>query len=389
MKITTPNQRRILKAQHSPYYLQIHKGLHLGYRKAPKTKSETWSARFRFGSRYRYQSLGPVAENNDFKAARRAAEQWADDLKAGKGNKLKEQRKAEGLTVGDVLRLYIEEHAKGKNRNVSDWEYQSTRRAKAYVWNRGITGVTLSQLSDEDLKGLQAELRETMTAASVNRNLTGLRAALNWAHLKGWIKDTPWKNVSLLKIAPKTRRKRNKQYFTLKERTAFLDAAEANLRAICTCMLITGCRPSEARRMEVRDVLVDHRTVVLMHRKGNDNDLKEREFQMPESTFKFFRKQVKEKKAEASLFVTPKGLPWSMANLAKAIRATREEHNLSDKWESYCWRHCSIQDWINDGIQAANVAKACGTSIKYIEDNYHAPPKDLPEQLAAPFAAVL
>ena len=80
MKITTLNQRRTLKPRNNPYYVQLYKGVHLGYRKAPRTKTETWSARVRNGTGYKHRALGPVTAENDYRVAEEAAKQFAEDL---------------------------------------------------------------------------------------------------------------------------------------------------------------------------------------------------------------------------------------------------------------------------------------------------------------------
>ena len=65
IKINTPNQRRILKARNDPYYVQVRKGLHVGFRKAPRTKTETWTARLRVGTGYKFTTL----ETTEFEPA--------------------------------------------------------------------------------------------------------------------------------------------------------------------------------------------------------------------------------------------------------------------------------------------------------------------------------
>ena len=127
---------------------------------------------------------------------------------------------------------------------------------------------------------------------------------------------------------------------------------------------MTGARPSEVRRLRVRDVKEDH--VILMTFKGNRASGRSRKFPLTNGRLAFFQKQVKGRDPDEPLFLTEKGVEWSMANLNKATKQVRGDLPI----ESYTWRHCFLTDKVKAGFNIMALAKLCGTSVQYIQQNY-------------------
>ena len=72
-QLKSKTSRKDLSAHNDPYYENVHKGLSLGFRRAPGTGVETWIARTRIGSKYAYEPLGAVTAFFDYKEAKAAA----------------------------------------------------------------------------------------------------------------------------------------------------------------------------------------------------------------------------------------------------------------------------------------------------------------------------
>jgi len=242
----------------------------------------------------------------------------------------------------------------------------------------------IKSITADDIQQLRDTMHEYMTAESVNRNLSGFRAALNYALKKGWLTKAPWKNVKLLEEAEPEEKTRSKAYFPKADREAFLCAAGDKLEALCRCMYLLGCRPSEARRLTVGDVHTDDRLetkyVRLKTFKGNRSSGTSRKFPLTNGRLEFFKALIKDRAADESLFLTETGLPYSMANLAKSHNKIRDALEL-DGFETYCWRHAWITDMIQADVQLLTVAKLAGTSLQHIQDNYTVGDKTLADQL--------
>jgi site-specific recombinase XerD len=382
-RINTPNQRNNLAARHAPYYVQIRKGLALGFRK-PKSGPETWSARMRKanGNGYTFTSLevDDVSPGDVKSTAEDLAKTWAQAVQSGQEPT---QRTKKGMTVGDAVLQYIEYSAKhGKSEK---WVKDQTRRATTYVWAYDLNDLPLTAVQAYHIEDHQNHLRTKMTAESVNRQLVVLRAALNWAYKRNWTDGkAEWRKVGKMPEAQPEEKKRRKQAFNIEDRKAFCEVADAALQPICLFMLHTGCRPVEARRLTARDVHLDDGYVVLKHRKGKtSSEFHTRKFTLTAPLAKLLGTAVTDKADEDPVFTTASGMPWSMANLAKGIKTTRTDNQLSDKWESMCFRHSFITDLVKAGIPALSIARVCGTGVTHIEKNYFAGDDELADKIAA------
>ena len=383
-KLQTTNQRRNIKPHNDPYYTTLYKGLSLGYRKAPGTKVETWTARARSGKEYAYKALGAVTVEHDFKWASNAAKDWETKESTARPG-AKTGGKPRALTVKQLIEEYIKKHAPKRSK---EWKYTTERFAKAYIYNQSIATLWPFELTVEDFEDLQDELlAKPLTGETVNRVTVPLRAALNWELKRGHLSEAPWKNCPACDEAGAREKKRSKHYFPKDERVAFVEAAPQPLQSILKFMLYTGCRPSEARRLNVRDVDLDgpNPCVHLSTFKGTSSrKLKNRAFPIYRKDFEaLLVEQVKENKPGGILFATESGLPWSMNNLRQRINTHKKNNGFDKRWESMCFRHGLITECVNANIPILNIALLMGTSAERIEKNYHKGDSNLAEKLAA------
>ena len=201
IQLKSKTSRRDLPARQEYYFELIHKGLHLGFRRSPKTGAETWLARIlKKDGNYHRVPLGAATRQFDFKEAQakaidEGAEYFADP------------EAANSLTVSDLVRDYIKTHTPVKKN--PDWERASIQRAQQVVFSRDIGNVKLADLESRHIAALQRELSAGgMGGASVNRSTAVLRAALNWGYKEGKMTGQPHKSVDRAKQKkPKLRRK--------------------------------------------------------------------------------------------------------------------------------------------------------------------------------------
>lgn len=400
-----------------PYYIKLSKGLSVGLWKSEKSRS--WVARYRTvnksGKRVYKTS---VLKAGTYPQAVKAAGTFVEDADSGKLI-TREQKKSTvktQMTVSELIAEYIEgsqedrdkweenrqeklaeskaidigeykspmELAKGAR--YEEWKYTVKRLSKRYVTDY-IGDKKIDSLEEDDIKSLQAILLGSVKASTVNRGTASLRSALNYGHRKGYLtKGAFWKDVPMEEeTAPEDME--GKPFLDKETRLAFLEVAAKPLRDIVRCMAMTGCRPSEARRLTVGDVHADGRIkkpyLRLLTFKGNRKTGTPRKFQLTGSRLEFFRDLAKGRKKEEPLFITEKGIEWSMANLAKQHNAVRDKLELDKDVVTYCWRHSFIQDLVAMDVHTLKIAKLVGTSEKHIRDNYTSDleinPDELPE----------
>ena len=372
IQLKSKTSRRDLPARQEYYFELIHKGLHLGFRRSPKTGAETWLARIlKKDGNYHRVPLGAATRQFDFKEAQAKAIDEGDEYFA-------DPEAANSLTVSDLVRDYIKTHTPVKKN--PDWERASIQRAQQVVFSRDIGNVKLADLESRHIAALQRELSAGgMGGASVNRSTAVLRAALNWGYKEGKMTGQPHKSVDRAKQKkPKLRRK-----FAIDQCAEVVTGAPDNLRPILTCMFYTGCRPVGARRLRVKDIELADSRVWFTSLKGDSNeDYSTYYTALSPDAVAFFRDQIAGKGDDDTVFTNSSGAAWSERNLAERFRHYRESAGLVGWDTMYVFRHSVITAVIKRGMPAAQAANEYGTSLAYIMGNYYERDDDLARKFA-------
>lgn len=385
--ITTAKGLAALPASEVVAYRKVAKGLSVGVYK-PGTGTISWRVRVRHDGKYRVETLAGVSS---YQEAVQAALAFVERLRAGEAPTRQEKAVAARgrLTVRELLEEYLGQesmvHAKGDR--YAAWRRDAERLAGRYVLPY-LGDRRISTLTADDLRQLQTTLRREVSAETVNRGTVSLRAALNYAQVRGYIPAAFWKAVPLLEEAELHDKVAAKAYYDLEVREAFLEAAGEPLAAIVRCMFYTGCRPSEARRLTVGDVHVDKRLkqpyLLLRTYKGPRATGTSRRFPLSGERLAFFTVQAEGRPKAEPLFRSARGLEWKMATLAKAHNKVRDALGLDGDFQTYCWRHAWITDMVRADVQPLTVAKLAGTSLQFIQENYTAGDLTLVDQLPEP-----
>ena len=193
-----------LKPQHEPHWLKLSSGCYLGFRKLTPTSIGTWLARFRDDKgKQQKRSFGDYSEmpaSQRYDAAKRAAEKWFEHL--GKGGT------AENVTVRIACERYVKHVRADRGDKPAD---DLDMRFKRWVFsNDALAALDLVKLNKTRIEAWRSEMAKTpvvvnrdkrevpvtrpRSAASVNRDIAALRAALNFAHDAGSVTtDMAWR----------------------------------------------------------------------------------------------------------------------------------------------------------------------------------------------------
>lgn len=179
--------------------------------------------------------------------ARYRAGQINSELDAGKNrNEVKRQRRAE-LTLGELHAIYMERHAKTRNRKPENAE-NNYRRYLSDWGNR-----KLSEIRRSEVQAHIAKLAKTISPATANITLALLRAmfnrAIDWELFKG---NNPTANIGKY---PELSRDRFLYGDELERFLAALHKLESTtMRDFFTMLLATGARKSNVAAMRWVDV---------------------------------------------------------------------------------------------------------------------------------------
>jgi integrase len=350
-----------LPTRREPYWgAPVERGLFVGFRRLDH--GGNWIARCRtHDGRQVYQSLGPVTPANDFDTAKREARRWAKHVESG----VKVDRT---MTVGDFCRDYVEDMRQaGRARAALDTD----KRCARIIHADPIGAIRADKLAQRHIEEWLTRMAAGKLAgrktgipskATINRNLTTLKAALNRGVRRREIPQE--RTIEWASIAPHPNADGKREiYLDLAQRRALLAAAGPDLRDMLTCIALTGCRPGDPAVMLRKDY--DARTATAKFRTKTG----ERTIPVSAAAKALFDRVAKGKLPNAHLF-TNGGVPWTAQTRAVQVKAAAAEAGLPAGVVAYTLRHCWITDAIIGGMDVVTVAKISGTSLEMINQTY-------------------
>lgn len=194
----------------------------------------------------------------------------------------------------------------------------------------------LDDVDDED------EMRSVKAGAT--RNLTSLKAALNFAYKNRLVGiDAGWKPVSRFH---KTGNRR--EYFlSLEERRELLNALPPDLRQFYEAMLLTALRPGVLAKVAARDFDKMQGTLRVPHGKVQSHVVT-----LSTQAAKHFECAAKGKIGNALLFTRDDGKQWEKGRWKKVFKRAVKKAGLPNGVVTYDMRHTAISEMIISGMDS-------------------------------------
>lgn len=359
-------ERDSLKPQREPYWQRLGVGRFIGYR--PSAKREgcgTWIARAydEDTQRYRLKALGDYgreASNFRFGLAKNDAEGWCDQV--ARGGELRID------TVGDACRRYS--HRGG----------DISARFERRVFGDPIAKVQLRKLRKSDVESWRVRLEQApalvsrakdkppltrpRSAASINRDMATLRAALNQAYAKGDVSSSaPWREA--LRPIRNADRQRTK-YLDRAQRRLILESLPPDASAFFRTMCLLPLRPGAAAQLKVSDFELRTRQLTI----GRDKNGRPRQILLSTPAAEHLAAQTADKLPSAILLSRANGQPWTKESWKIPLKDAVEASGLESGITAYTLRHSVISDLVTDGLSLLAVAQISGTSVQMIERHY-------------------
>lgn len=339
----------------------IASGLVLGFRRTTAGSAGAWVARSIApeddGRRYVVKSLGGVTPDNTHEAARVAALAWHKQLHAGVSS-------SEVSTVADACREYVGRQLSEKGQDAA---LDADRRFKRYVYADPIGRALLSKISQRQIEQWRDRLSEAdpdtgdLAPATLNRNLTTLKAALNYAVERRYIgaeRAIEWRLVKPLKAD-----NRRELFLDREQRRALLAAAHGDVRDLIEAVTLTGSRGGEVANALVRQF--DARTGSMTF----DGKTGKRTVPLSPQAVELFKRAAQGKKPGDLLF-TRAGGQWYAYDWAGPVREAAQAAKLPEGACLYTLRHSFITEAITSGMSLLEVARLVGTSLAMIDKHY-------------------
>lgn len=390
INLSTVTARDKLKLRESIYWQKLDKGCHLGIRKMTSV-SEIWWAKYTAPGTTKTlkESLGEfgnIPRNERFGAAKKAAESWFETV--GRIGRPKE------VTIKDVCAAYSKHK---RETDGHDAALDVEGRFARWVNNAPIGKIALSKLTSSHVSTWRNSLenqpakvsrddRETpltrpRSMHTVNRDMTALRAALNYAKNKKFVaNDDAWavelKPLSKQKpsddddvieaAAEDSRLGHHNIELTTEQLTALIEAASAEVRPFLTAMSLLPVRPGAMSRLRVGQLDVRKAALTV----GRDKAGGGRTIHLPPETLQKFKEAAKDKPKGALLFPRANGARWTKDSWKGPVKAAVIAAGLPPEATIYTVRHSVITDLVADGLDVGSTAKLAGTSIQMIDQHY-------------------
>lgn len=348
-EIDKAGTRKKLEPRREPFWgAPLDRGLFLGFRKLEM--GGTWVARCHDDDgKHRYKSLGH-ADAMPHDEAVKAARAWAATLKAGIDT-------SKVQTVADACREYVTDRRREKGEaNAADTEGRFERT----VYRDPIGKVKLSKLRTAQIKTWRAAL--DMKPGSANRNLSALKAALNYAAAARYVdagRAIEWRNVT-----PHTVTDRRDLYLDRDQRRALIEALPDHARPFLRALSTLPLRPGALASCTVGDLKGDS-LYIRTDKAGAD-----RTIPLSPTAAGMLREQSRGKLPGAPLLSYMDGSHWTRFRWRNPIRKAAAAAGLPVETCAYTLRHAVVTDMLTGGMDSMTVAKMAGTSLAMIEKHY-------------------
>ena len=368
-KLETRSARLRLPVAKKPLFVKIGPGINLGYRR--NQTAGTWVARIADGKGGNWTKAIGAANDFDEADGARMLDFWQAQEKArtlGRGDRGVGPIKP--TTVGRALDSY-EADLKVRGADVGN-----VARVRMHL-PATLANKAVALLTSRELRRWRDSLAKTLTAASVNRTATGLKAALNLAagddqriaNREAW-------EAGLASI-PDAEQSRNVilSETAVREIVAAARAQNSEFGTLVEVAAVTGARVSQLARLEVQDVQAERATPRLMmptSRKGKGKKkIERRPVPIPESLARRLRALSPDRPATAPLLVKPSGEPWKKSDHSRLFtRVTKSAGEDPKQVTIYALRHSSIVRQLLAGVPIRVVAVNHDTSIAMLERTY-------------------
>jgi len=378
--------RRRLPCGEKPHWRLVEAGLHLGYRRTKKETPGSWVARlYRLGPdgmmRYRSVPLGLADDYSDadgehilsFTDAQRLALQARIDHIAATKSRI--------VTVEDAMRNYIRyllaekkcgRHSESvANKLILPYlghiRIRDLTRRDIEKWrdDRAAEGALLRSPKAKQNRRPAPSTDEEIRArrATINRNLTSLKAALNRAYAEDNTIANPevWRSVKRFGGVQAAR----PGFLTVEEAQRLLNAADktSGFHDLVHAALLTGCRHSELCALKVGDF--QHGKLHIRTSKSG----KPRVVRLTWEGVEFFEQLCIGRKMDETMLLNF-GKPWTPSSqgkpMARACKIAGIVH-FSFHGLRHTWASLSIMNGMPLIVVATNLGHKC---TKMVEAHY-------------------
>ena len=314
-RIETREARRRLKVRKEPYWRQVHKGLSIGYYRGTQTGS--WNARRIVDGRKVYQRIATADDYADADGEIVLSYEQAVQ-RVMNGDQIKSATAEGKYTVSDAVKEYLKDLQARSPRGFHDADLRYRKHVLPKFRARTVSSLTRTEIRrwHQQIAGTNSEDAEKyrQRCNTANRNLSSLKAALNFCYTEGRVSDRsawdqvkPFHNVD----APRVR------YLSELEARRLINRASREFRPLVRAGLLTGCRYGEIISLEVNHFDADAAVLQINESKTG----KVRNVPLTDEGLQFFVEQTAGRTGRELIFQRATGRPWRKSEQARPMLA--------------------------------------------------------------------
>lgn len=358
VRLDTREQRKRLPSRHDPYYVDVAKGVAIGYRKG--VTAATWSLRRYNGSRYHKREIGHADDDQPADGVRVLS--WPDVVKLAVVEPARADAYAAKYSVKQCAADYFA-HRRARSRSAESIAIDDGK-VKSFVEKFGADQV--SSLTTSDLQAwrdqlvvqpaadaTEAERRDSLRASqgTANRTWSIVRAALNHAFRSGRVdNDLAWRRIQPFQDVDEARRR----FLSVAEANRLLGACHGQFRDLVQAALLTGLRPGELARLTVGQ-FQKTRLEVSAGKSG-----KSRFVPLTSQGVAHFKRLARKGAPSSLMLPSPNGSAWSRMQVARAMREATAAAELDTPAVFYDLRRSYGSLLANAQASDATIAHALG-----------------------------
>lgn len=230
--------------------------------------------------------------------------------------------------------------------------------------------VTVSKLKPHHVSAF-LKTRDKWGATTRHDCVQDLKRVFNWAIDEGRILTNPIASMKTTKGAPRDHVVSRKEYETLVNESGgskFAGRHCRSFRPVLIASWLTGCRPSEIRRVKIQDV-TNGRWVIAKHK--NQKKSKRPRVVYLSPCMKTLTRILSHGRKSGPLFQPRDGGRWTYREtLQRMKRLKKKSSEIDKKCVLYSFRHTWITRAMLAGLDTGTVAAMAGTSIRMIDEHY-------------------
>lgn len=199
---------------------------------------------------------------------------------------------------------------------------------------------------------------------------SNLKQAFNWATKEGRIDRNPITHLEVEKGESRDCLIERTEYEKILQNAGGSKFNGKNVRAfrpVLIALWLSGCRPSEIRRVRIEDF--DGKRWTIKKHKTRKKKKKPRQiFVSP--CLGTLSKIVAHGRSSGPLFQPKSGEKWEYSEMRRRFERLRKRIDANPKLVMYSFRHTWITNAMLSGEDVATIASLAGTSIRMIDEHY-------------------